>query len=1333
MSSDRGWLYSALTFFLLVVAASFLTLIIAFIPENIAQASALHAARQGNVRISPSPILREAAAAHPIYYLMTVSNLGEEADTFNLSISGNLWPTTVLAADTVTKIATTGELAAGGQFALVLQIDVPSDVGRGARDTVRVHAISATDANVRDAAFIATTSLGPAADLPFTEDFPTNTLNSTRWLENDGPAIVNTDAASEPSAPFSVNFDGADQGGDLIESQPINLSCKRDVILQFAYERGGNGNQPEPADDFFVDYYNVDGEWLPLLSLPGAGPKMSNFASEAVLLPRDAYHSSLRLRFRNVATPGPFDDWYLDNVRVLEITPGKIPFADDFPTAILDPNKWPQTSGTLINSVALNIPSAPFALNLQGGSELQTRPLDLSAENAVSLKYQFEQTGGGEEPDPGDDLVIEFRDAFNNWIELGRHSGSEGGLPVFTRKEIVLPPSAYHRDFRVRFRNLGAPGLDDWFVDDVVLDVFAPSDIEVAPMAWSVKLFENDEATRSVSVNNLGVGDLFYHLRIVPPEFQSASELARKYPASFYKTALLKGENDWRRGREVTLGRGGPDNFGYTWRDSDDPSGPNFAWEDIAATGTRIPDLGDDENVGFYSIGFAFPFYDSVFTQFRVCSNGFISFTSAASSFSNNPIPSVNSINDLIAPLWDDLDPRPGAVYYHSNGQRLVVQWQNVVRTGSTDPFTFQLILFANGNIRLQYLLVGASNNFATIGMQNHDGSDGVEIAFNTTYVKNNLAVQIERPASWLSYAPKVGMLTSGGTLDLAIHFNAKGLTPDSSYRAELRIESNDLDEPSVAVQLLLEVLAIDDSTGHFPPPEVTSIRYPINIDSAAIDGEALAGGDEIAAFTTGGKVAGALVWRSTKPNRMIAYGDDPNTSRIEGFLPGEPIYFRIWDSSRNDRDYPATATYIRGDGRFGTADSAHISLLEANTVFARQKALQSNWSWISFNVQPLETDIAELLRGTEHLRIMKDGAGRAFIPNVINTIQNLDPLAGYSVYLDAPDSIAISGEEVPPFTPMPLQAGWNFISYLPANDILAPLALSSIYEHLVIAKNDVGGFFIPSVGNVNTIGDMMPGEGYKVYLSAPDTLVYPLGGLPNAQPKLAATKHLTLSAAPQHFNAPQRGSDNYIVIVQQAKVQGATLRVGDEIGIFTNDGELVGTGVWPANGALGIAAWRAELGRDKAAGFEHGAPMRFKVWRQRENDEIEMLGNFQRGDGTFGSEAFALVELVDGALPQTFALEQNYPNPFARVNGTAAVATTIRYALPQPSHVTIRIYDVLGKLVRTLHEGAREAGFHRVQWDGRDAAGKQAAAGIYFYRMQAGKFEAVKKILIIM
>lgn len=1306
--------------------------------EAVSAAAALQnagaqAAAQAAVRVTPSPIRRQAAAGHAIYYVLTVSNLGQEADTYALSTRGNVWPVTLLSADSATKVTSTGSVAAGGQFTLVLQLDVPGNAARGVRDSMFVHAISNASAAVRDSAFISTTSLGLAAELPFLEDFPTSALSAVRWLENAGPATITTEALNEPSPAFALKLDGANNGGDLLQSQPINLSRRSDVVLQFAYQRGGNGNAPEPADDLFVAYYNLDGEWLPLLTLPGAGPVMTNFAFESVILPLDAYHSSFRLRFGNFATPGPFDDWYVDDIRVLDIEPGRIPFGDNFSELRLDPNKWPQNSGGEVNARALNIPSLPSALNLPGGSVVQTAPFDLSGENAVALTYYFEQTGGGEEPDAGDDLVFEFRDAQNNWIELTRQLGSEGGLPFFTREEVVLPPAAYHRNFRLRIRNLGAEDRDDWFLDDLALDVFAPADIEVAPEAIALKLFEGDSASRAFTLQNLGVGDLFYRIRIAPPEFESARARAIAYPKSYFTARLGKGQDDWRQGLPQIQARGGPDNFGYIWRDSDDPRGPAFQWEEISATGARIPDVNDDDNVGPFNIGFPFPFYDSVFTQFRLCSNGFISFTSRSSVFSNNPIPSLG-LADLIAPFWDDLDAGAGAVYYHSDGSKLIVQWQNVVRAGGSTPFTFQIILFPTGNILFQYLEVGAPSNFATIGIQNHDASDGLEVAFNTDYARNHLAVEIQRPASWLSYGPKTGVVQSGGSTNLAVRFNAAGLPPDSAYVAELRIESNDLDEPSVAVQLLLEVLAVGDTTIHFPPLEKTPVRYVIRIDQATLNGEPLATGDEIGVFTPEGRLAGTTIWKRNAPARLIAYGDDPNTARIDGFAAGEDMFFRVWDSSRNNRDYPATATFIRGDGKFGTADSAHISTLAGQTNFTRHRQLAANWSWISFNVQPEDARMEAIFENTGQLEIAKNGKGQAYIPGVVNTIGELEVLQGYSVYLAANDSVTTSGEEVAPYTPISLGAGWNFVSYLPGANIPAAQALKTVLDKLEIAKNDAGQFLIPTAGALNTIGDLKPGAGYKLYLNAPATLVYPLGAGANA----LGRQNVAATAPPKHFTAIKRSSDSYIVVVQAARVNNGALQAGDEIGIFTAAGKLVGAATWSEKGVIGIAAWRAEekVSENSAAipGYEPGAPMRFKIWRHEEALEFEAEARFLRGDGTFESGPFAVVELTAGALPQTFSLEQNYPNPFA-VNGRqpgAAVQTTITYALPEAEQVTIRVYNMLGQLVQTLREERQEPGFYAVKWNGLDQRGQRAAAGVYFYRMNAGKFQAVRKLIVM-
>lgn len=93
--------------------------------------------------------------------------------------------------------------------------------------------------------------------------------------------------------------------------------------------------------------------------------------------------------------------------------------------------------------------------------------------------------------------------------------------------------------------------------------------------------------------------------------------------------------------------------------------------------------------------------------------------------------------------------------------------------------------------------------------------------------------------------------------------------------------------------------------------------------------------------------------------------------------------------------------------------------------------------------------------------------------------------------------------------------------------------------------------------------------------------------------------------------------------------------------------------------------------------------------------------------------------------VPTEFALLQNSPNPFNP-------STSIRYQVPGAAHVKISVYNTLGMLVATLVDQSQAAGYYKVVWNGKDLTGNIVATGIYLYRMDAGSYSSVRKMMFI-
>lgn len=118
---------------------------------------------------------------------------------------------------------------------------------------------------------------------------------------------------------------------------------------------------------------------------------------------------------------------------------------------------------------------------------------------------------------------------------------------------------------------------------------------------------------------------------------------------------------------------------------------------------------------------------------------------------------------------------------------------------------------------------------------------------------------------------------------------------------------------------------------------------------------------------------------------------------------------------------------------------------------------------------------------------------------------------------------------------------------------------------------------------------------------------------------------------------------------------------------------------------------------------------------------------DFAGNESAYSSEIAIITNVAErgSGTPAEYALEQNYPNPFNP-------ETTIKYQLPQPGHVRLAVFNALGHQVRLLVDREQPAAYHLIVWDGRDQAGNIVPSGLYFYRLESGKFSTMKKMIMM-
>jgi hypothetical protein len=136
--------------------------------------------------------------------------------------------------------------------------------------------------------------------------------------------------------------------------------------------------------------------------------------------------------------------------------------------------------------------------------------------------------------------------------------------------------------------------------------------------------------------------------------------------------------------------------------------------------------------------------------------------------------------------------------------------------------------------------------------------------------------------------------------------------------------------------------------------------------------------------------------------------------------------------------------------------------------------------------------------------------------------------------------------------------------------------------------------------------------------------------------------------------------------------------------------------------------------------GLVNGETYYYKIAASDEANNTSPLSDYVSGTP---EAALGVEEVIQ--IPEVYALEPNYPNPF---NPT----TTIRYNLPEGAMVRIMVYDILGREVRTLVNGYVDAGYQSIVWDVTDNGGRPVSGGVYIYSIQSDRFNANRKMILL-
>ena len=428
--------------------------------------------------------------------------------------------------------------------------------------------------------------------------------------------------------------------------------------------------------------------------------------------------------------------------------------------------------------------------------------------------------------------------SLDNPTLIERH---DHGTPNIDHNLYIEGNYAYQSHYTAGLRIQDISNISDGIMEEVAFfDIHPQNNNTSFDGTWSnYPFFDNN----IVIVSGIGDGGNTQSGGLFVLQFNEPAypELALDYDDSIMESTILIGESEDYLFQVSNIGEEGStlnyefsvsafensqgsDNSGNSWSSSD--YGLGSEWIDIEDVGTLVNFTNNDTANGTIPIGFDFKLYDEYYSECSVNANGWVGVGGDSGAWDNTDLPNNDIPGAALFPFWDDLNPVndqcnqycAGDVYYYSSPEMFVVTFDQVAHwwTNFENSFyTFQVVMFPNGEFHFNYLTLEGDYDSATIGAQNSDASDALVMASNNSasLIDDNFSISVKQSPSWVEINNGSGDLSDGQSTTVTVILNASDLA-GGIYDAFLSIDTN-VQDVNIPIQLTVnDAILLGDING---------------------------------------------------------------------------------------------------------------------------------------------------------------------------------------------------------------------------------------------------------------------------------------------------------------------------------------------------------------------------------------------------------------------------------------------------------------------------------------------------------------------------------------